>query len=77
MTETIDGYADVNPTGQEKDGLPPGRIVMSLQVKEAHPIGDIARFLLNTEAKRLHPDVGGNPEAFKELQEAYEAVKAR
>lgn len=29
------------------------------------------------KAKRLHPDAGGSAEAFKELQEAYEMVKAR
>lgn len=29
-----------------------------------------------TKAKRLHPDAGGTVEAFRELQEAYEAVKA-
>lgn len=27
------------------------------------------------KAKRLHPDVGGTAEAFKELQQAYESVK--
>lgn len=29
------------------------------------------------KAKRLHPDAGGNPEAFKELQAAYETVKGQ
>ena len=28
-----------------------------------------------SKAKRLHPDAGGSAEAFRELQEAYEAVK--
>lgn len=29
-----------------------------------------------SKAKRLHPDVGGDPAKFKELQAAYEALKA-
>jgi DnaJ family protein A protein 2 len=29
------------------------------------------------KAKRLHPDAGGDPDAFKELTAAYEAIKAR
>jgi hypothetical protein len=29
------------------------------------------------KAKRMHPDAGGDPEAFKVLQAAYEAVKAK
>lgn len=31
--------------------------------------------LYRTKARRLHPDAGGSAEAFRELQEAYEAVK--
>lgn len=29
------------------------------------------------KAKRLHPDAGGSAEAFRELQEAYDAVKGK
>lgn len=36
---------------------------------------DVIDAVYRTKAKRLHPDVGGDPEAFKELQAAYEAVK--
>lgn len=37
---------------------------------------DAIEAVYRTKAKRLHPDAGGSPEAFRELQEAYEAVKA-
>jgi curved DNA-binding protein CbpA len=36
---------------------------------------DVIEAVYRTKAKRLHPDTGGSTEAFKELQEAYEAVK--
>lgn len=37
---------------------------------------DVIEAVYRTKAKRLHPDAGGTVEAFRELQEAYEAVKA-
>lgn len=36
---------------------------------------DAIEAVYKTKAKRLHPDVGGSVEAFRELQEAYEAVR--
>lgn len=36
---------------------------------------DVIDAVYRTKAKRLHPDAGGDAEAFKELTEAYEAVK--
>lgn len=36
---------------------------------------DVIDAAYRAKAKRLHPDVGGSAEAFRELQEAYEAVK--
>jgi hypothetical protein len=36
---------------------------------------DVIEAVYRTKAKRLHPDAGGDVEAFKELQAAYEAVK--
>lgn len=38
---------------------------------------DAIEAVYRTKAKRLHPDSGGSVDAFKELQEAYEAVKVR
>lgn len=37
---------------------------------------DAIEAVYRAKAKRLHPDAGGSIEAFRELQEAYEAVKA-
>jgi hypothetical protein len=37
---------------------------------------DAIEAVYRTKAKRLHPDAGGNAEAFRELNEAYERVKA-
>ena len=36
---------------------------------------DVIDAAYRARAKRLHPDVGGSAEAFKELQDSYEAVK--
>lgn len=36
---------------------------------------DVIDASYKAKAKRLHPDAGGSAEAFRELQEAYEAVK--
>lgn len=36
---------------------------------------DVIDAVYRTKARRLHPDAGGDAEAFKELQAAYEAVK--
>lgn len=37
---------------------------------------DAIEAVYRTKARRLHPDAGGSVEAFRELQEAYERVKA-
>lgn len=37
---------------------------------------DAIEAVYRAKSKRLHPDAGGNAEAFKELQRAYERVKA-
>ena len=36
---------------------------------------DAIEAVYRTKAKRLHPDAGGSAEAFRELQQAFEAVK--
>jgi len=36
---------------------------------------DYIRFKYKQKAKELHPDTGGDPEEFQELQEAYDSVK--
>jgi hypothetical protein len=38
---------------------------------------DMIDMAYRAKAKKLHPDAGGDAEAFKELQAAYEAVKGR
>lgn len=38
---------------------------------------DLVGELIEKLAKRLHPDAGGSADAFKELTEAYEAVKGK
>jgi hypothetical protein len=47
-----------------------------LGVSPAAAIQDIED-MYRLKAKRLHPDAGGDPDAFKELTAAYEAIKAR
>ncbi|MBK7086887.1 MAG: J domain-containing protein [Flavobacteriales bacterium] len=46
--------------------------VLGLPVNSAP---DVIEAVYRTKAKRLHPDIGGSAAAFKELTEAYEAVK--
>ena len=36
---------------------------------------EVVRAVYLAKAKKLHPDVGGDPAAFAELQEAYDALK--
>lgn len=66
-------YGALPPPSTERPKRDPWEVLGLLPTNDPDMIAAAYR----ARAKRLHPDHGGDPEAFKELHSAYEAVKGK